>query len=468
MTAFLRAHLMPPTDAIFDLVIVGGGLVGGYLADRLKLQSPAASIAIFEAGPWTADLSGLPEGLGALGRRPPVSYLGLSSFSDWPPPVERSFGGRSWCWHGLALRVDQREAVDDVEALKWLDQLNGAQGGIDWIKLVEDDLAFLGCFSEEAAAPKWLPSHLPFVKAPLARTSPKSGDPLVYSPYLFFHDNAQASPILCYPSCPVTDISLCTNSWSLVISAEGKTYQIYARHVGICAGAVGSVNLYHSATKRDRGKYSIFDHIVAGCVVTLPIVIDDVDGNAVYVARIFSPFPYNIYVSASSPAGSQKTIVDVWCAAEQDIRSPSHIYVDKERAFISGKLSPQDYSKIDRLHDACETVLKKIAHGCGVNNVPINSVVVPTTKAMQPNGEQGTPLGTIQRYFSALGTVDHEGASLGFDRRLNSVGQIDGLPNLWFAGASSFPRMFVSNPSLLSLATAARAASAIAHLLPTP
>jgi len=212
----------------------------------------------------------------------------------------------------------------------------------------------------------------------------------------------------------------------------------------------------------------LHDHLVQGFVVQVPagaLGLRD-DGEGFAVAAGGPAVRSNLFVRVR-PAGhaTGELLLDVWAMGEQSGAGEIHFDVTATPPWpttVIPVLAAVDEGVLEAQRRWLDEVWAVIAASAGLSPQPLKlgdpwQAPIPFGQAVAQVGERSGPVG----YSWPLGTVDHEGGTLGLGRRLHPDGGVPGLNGLYVVGPTVFPRPGAANPSLTTLALARRTARVV-------
>ncbi|MFA1538199.1 FAD-binding protein [Actinomadura monticuli] len=491
------------------IVIVGAGLAGLETANEL-VRHGVHDVLVLEAGPAGdlrhVNVAHAPETALRMWLQPGTDAYFDRPWSSRTPSafaagsgIRRRVGGRSLYWYGVSLRLEPWALAAPWWPAAVVADLTGSwRGGKSLYEQVERHLADWRSDGAEAAGPlaAGRPAarlgDLDLLPVPFARrpAGPGAERWYAYTPLDRWRDpvSGETRPAGPSPRPPVwTGVEV-----ERVVVRDGRARGVVARdartgaavriaadRVVLAAGTIESSRLAIQAlgerAPAPRPRLSgLCDHMVQGVFARLSpqqgAALTGVVPEGSYYAPGDAATRANTFLELRRlPDGS--VLVDLQATGEQLPSEENYV----ECGPASGARSPAAVRAAPRGADldvlAAERELLRGAWdrlgeiaGLPRTALSFGDFERPdrTNELLLPEHLGSLDLGAPATWSGHLGTEDHEGGTLPLGRVLDEDHQFAGVPGLYAAGPSTFPRMGAANPSLTTLALAHRLAAVLA------
>lgn len=483
-----------------NVAIVGGGLAGLELAKELERRG-VRDVIVLEAGPAadfrhvnvkhddavTTTMCFSPRTdkhfhrpFGSLSGRHYTLNSGL----------RRRLGGRSLYWHGVVLPLESWALREPWWPSEVTTDLTGNRPGA--FSLYDEVMLELQAWQGRgvpryADAPEAVEVGAErLVRTPSACRAVGAGRWQAYSPLDYWseepggEDSADAARFVC--DIEVVAVEVQGGAATGVFAARAGSREVFrvgADTVVLCAAAVENARLAIQALSETGALTTarlggVADHIVQGFLLKVdsasPRLPEYLLRPGSYVAPARAEHRSYLRFDIARPKPGE-ILVDVRTTGEQVRRPESFVECRTDGAhpwptFVHTSTCAQDDAVIAGQREMLAEFWSALAHDLRVpakalefeefgRQVRTNTTVLPEFVAALPPGRPLT-------WVSLLGTEDHEGGTLPLGSVLDERHQLAGVPNLYAAGPTSFPRLGAANPSLTSLALAHRLAALLA------
>ncbi|GAU67184.1 putative flavin-containing monooxygenase [Streptomyces sp. NBRC 110611] len=437
---------------MLDTAVIGAGMAGAAVAAELELAG--RDYKLLEAGPHRgrahiaadedsahlADPAQDPSFAPFLAQ-PGALYGPLSGY-------RRRVGGRSLYWRGICLRVE-----DDV-LREWPDEVRRALLGTG------DDPGLYAHI--EAALRTWcggiqLTQARTTTEAEMVKELAGLGYPAVPTPRAIRtlgQGRWEAySPVTDLPSerilagHRVSAVRKRPGGYSLVLD-DGDGPALAARHVVLCAGTVGNIELVDGLLHgrgREPRRYSLVDHVACGMLVVDSHGRHEAMESSVY-AGFDAPSRSNLIVERQRHG--EGVLLDAWAMGEQPPEATSTVLAGDA---TSVTLEPAARAALDAVRRDQRHLLGELARRTGLTTRFREEYVSFDEALARAEAEPGTAVS----YDATIGELDHESGGLPLDgEHVDVNGQLREAPEVAVAGPCLFPRAGAANPSLTTLALA--------------
>ncbi|MFR9773947.1 FAD-dependent oxidoreductase [Nocardia sp. SC052] len=459
-----------PRDRRYDVVVIGAGLVGCEVAQRLRRQG--ADVVVIEAGPH--------RGHRHIGERAETEYLenrdtdpdfrayfpfnshaGLGSAG-----YRRRVGGRGLYWRGIVLPIERR-ALDDWPAEVSNRLADGPNQPGSYARLISELDQWVGVGGtsaprntcESRMLDKLEDFGLHAVPTPRAVRTGVDGRWSAYSA-------VGELPSECVRSgAPVT--AIVPESRGFRVSIDFDACGVMADRVVLAGGAFENIRLVDSmlleVNASRPSEYPVFDHVATGSVMFEPHVTSgsaDASSGSVdprvpaegsvwlgYVPEADS----NLFFEQRPMHGG--VVHDSWTMGEYPIHSPALLTVSRDRG-LTLDVPARSVAAVSELHERQIHALRAALDRCGID---LAGGAVGGYRAAEELALANP--GAAFPYFEPPGDLDHESSGLAIGGDLVSTeGELRAIPGIYVSGSALFPRPGAANPSLTSLALAAQMA----------
>lgn len=420
---------------------MGSGLSGSRIAVLLATGSPSADVEVtlLEAGPFSRRCH---EG---RDRREHPGDARRRSWPDtgsdrWGPlsGAKARVGGRSLCWHGQLVTLEEYARADWPAA--WRERLPGLSVGVT---------AELAPPPEASAVPaEWREAGLgPVAQAArlCADASGTVGDWSAYTPL----DRAQRLPNLSIISGAAVSGIAPSGRGVRIALVDGAP--IFADICVLSAGATGNVALLAQSLGATL-EVPLCDHLCAGAVIGFRGASPQPParrGEATLLGYVSDPqLRANLFFQELAPYEEIRAL-DLWVLAEQLPGYASRLTARPTRegpasVAIEPRCGPGDR---ERLRVAVEQAMRRGEEVLGgaqaVRHMGAESMAIDHAR-QRP--------GTWAHYERPIGSVDHEACSHGIGKLCDEDLSLPEIPGVFLNGPGVFPRMGAANPGLTLLA----------------
>ncbi|AJC52660.1 putative flavin-containing dehydrogenase [Streptomyces sp. 769] len=438
---------------VLDTAVIGAGMAGAAVA--AQLERAGRDYMVLEAGPnrgrehiaadedsaHLADPAQDPSFAPFLAQ-PGALYGPLSGY-------RRRVGGRSLYWRGICLRVE-----DDV-LREWPVEVRRALLGTGddpglyarteaalrtWcggIQLTQARTA-----TEQAMVKELAGLGYPAVPTPRAIRTLGQGRWEAYSPVA----DLPSERILTGHRVSAVR-KRAGGGYSLVLD-DGDGSTLDARHVVLCAGTVGNIELadglLHGRSGEPR-RYSLVDHVACGMLVVHSDGQHEAMESSVH-AGFDAPSRSNLIVERQRHG--EGVLLDAWTMGEQPPKATSTVLVGDATSIV---LEPSARAALDAVRREQRNLLGELARRTGLTARFREEYVSFDEALAQAEARPGTAV----VYDAGIGELDHESGGLALDgEHVDVSGQLREAPGVAVAGPCLFPRAGAANPSLTTLALA--------------
>lgn len=490
-----------------NILILGGGLNGLQLAFDLSF-SGVKDILVVDAGNWM-EVRHVYREYGA--ERATLMWVDpekdISYWRPWKsetPPhyiawsgLRQKVGGRSLYWHGVCTRIESWALREPWWPKSLITELTESwNGGKSLYTLLESEIDLWRKFSPEIKAndPSIFSARvfqdIGYANAEIVRGMVRHqimGDGNVrfsaYTPLELWTESTNnklpkiASGLYARK---VLVENTCAKGISVVDQSTNQSKNIYANLVILAAGTIENSRLVIQALsdagiKSSHALYGLSDHIFQGFMVKIPHnhlnpeLLAKMPPRPVFLVEKNPISKSNLFAQFSHDTNGD-VILESWAIGEQLPTNEGYVRCPPGESmpwptFVGSKLSSQDLNVINGQKDDLQKLWDGICRLVGYKLASINFVDFTNPKVTQqkvlcnPNNlDYYDPVS----YACYLGTVDHEGCTLGFGKLIDEGNQIINLPGLYAVGPCTFPRLGAANPGLTSLALTRRLANRIA------
>jgi choline dehydrogenase-like flavoprotein len=472
-----------------DTVIIGGGLAGLAVAAELSAQG-TTGVVVLESGPdedrdhyrWSADeptaiRQWLDPASDPYFWRPygtdGINYAGISG-------LRRRIGGRSLYWHGVTIPIENW-ALETWPPAVAADLTIGWQNGPSLYQHVSRELADWSGYDitrPPNAGKRIAFGDYEFGPVPQAVISRADGRWQAYSPLTRWADGGQA-PLVA--NCHVLGVIL-EDGRAVGVRAQigSEITEIKAANVVLAAGAIENSRLAIQALTKagllaQPRLSGLVDKIVHGFnasfdIASLPRDMAEAARERSYGIMACAPeLRSNIFLALHvNPHGT--VVLEAWVMGEQIAGEDA--YVESEPAdewpwptFVVARLSRTDeelrlaqQAELQRLWsqflDAAETVRQPLVFASDFGSPNLADLLLAPKNATGPT--------EAVTYSFQLGAEQHEAGTTPLGKLLDDNHRFHGVPGLYAAGPSTFPRSGAANPTLTTLALAKRLAHKLA------
>lgn len=434
---------MPATTSFGParIVVVGSGLSGSRVAVQLATGSPSVDVEVIllEAGPFSRrchEGRDRHEHPGDARRR---SWPDTGS-DQWGPlsGAKARVGGRSLCWHGQLVALEDYARADWPEA--WRKRLP---------RLSVDVTAELAPPPETAAVPaEWREAGLGPVAQAASLDADASGTVDDWSAYTPL-DLAQRLPNLSI-ICGVA-VSGVAQSGSGVRIAFVDGTSVSADICVLSAGAIGNLTVLAQSLGAVL-EVPLCDHLCAGAVIGFRGASPRPPrqrGEATLLGYVSDPeLRANLFFQELAPSGEIRAL-DLWVLAEQLPGCASRLTATPTRqgpacVAIEPRRGAGD---LERLRLAVERAMRRGEEvlGAAQGVTQMRAEITAINHAWQRPG-------TWALYDRPMGSVDHETCSHAIGKVCEEDLSLSEIPGVFLNGPGVFPRAGAANPGLTLLA----------------
>ena len=432
------------------VAVVGAGLSGLRVAVDLATRLPATTVMLVDAGPFSRRRH---EGLDR------DAYPGDGRQRSWPSTgahwsdaggLKLRVGGRSLCWHGQLLPIEDYALAD------WPEIWRG--------RLAERSAAILAELAPPRDGPgplsqDWLRAGL----SPVAQAGHLivDADGLVaawsaYSPLdaalglrnlTILHDDAVVSV---------------ESSCGLVRVLRTSGDPIEVDFCVLSAGAIGNVALLAQSLGEGLS-VPLCDHLCAGAVMAFDSqtpVAAPIRGDASLLGyRADDRLRANSFYQELAPQPDRTRTIDCWVLVEQlpldaSILSCRPTAQGAAAVAIEGRVTDSDIERTAAALAAADDFLHRTI-------APVRDIVAMPDEAAAIAYARDRK-GIVAHYPRAIGMIDHEACSHAIGTMCDDDLAVPGLPGVYLNGPGVFPRAGAANPGLSILAVASWLADSLA------
>lgn len=456
-------------------VVIGAGLTGLVTAQRLS--AAGVDVLLVEGG-GPSPLLHEAEGAPIVGRwrnwtsRRPYAFLDGSG-------IKPRLGGRSLCWHGVLLRVDETVLGDQ----RWPrtvthDLLSEWDRGPALYDAVE---AHLESWSGKGLRDWWLDHSgrcLPLLserlevdlrmvnKAVQFRGRDTSGNLMwrAYSP-LFEAGGPRLARQTRTKTVACDIVVSGGSSRGVQIAGEQGVETLEADSVVLAAGTMENTRLAGAALIRATGQIPIFDnlmdHVVQGAIVSMSAADGEkllLESGAQLHALHSDLQTYANYFVELPDAPPGRLLIDIWSMGEHHSRGHVRVpatpgsgveidfsfdEVDAERRVAQQGVIRAFVTRLSAVAGATSTV---VDFPTPENAARTLDDAIAAARAVA-TGTQAFG------YMCPIGSSDHEAGTLALGGPLiDEWGEVRSIKNLYVVGPCTFPRAGAANPSLTAIA----------------
>ncbi|GAB3066718.1 oxidoreductase [Micromonospora schwarzwaldensis] len=468
-----------------DIVIVGGGMAGLAVAAELS-ASRAADVVVLEAGPdgdrehyrWSADEpTAMRQWLDPTSDphfwRPyatdGVSYAGISG-------LRRRMGGRSLYWHGVTLPIENWAleswpvgVTHDLTA-EWL-------GGPSLYHRVSEELTKWSGYDitdPPGTGRRIAFGDYEFGPVPQAVVSRADGRWQAYSPLGQWKDGGKPRLV---PDCRVLGVII-SDGRAVGVRAETESgiTEFRADRVVLAGGTVENSRLAIQALTEvgwltEPRLPGLVDKVVHGFNANFdlarlsPELADAAREHSYGITACASGLRSNTFLALHvNPHGT--AVLDAWVMGEQIAGEAAYVEARPAPAWPWPTSVVAGLSDIDeKLRHAQQTELQRLwsqfLDAAGADRQPLAFAPEfgsPDLQELLLAPKDATGPTEARTYSFQLGSEQHEGGTTPFGTLLDDDHQFHGVPGMYAAGPSTFPRSGAANPALTILALAKRLA----------
>ncbi|MGW5938814.1 FAD-binding protein [Streptomyces celluloflavus] len=437
---------------MLDTAVIGSGMAGTAVAT--ELEKLGRDYIVLEAGPHQGRAH-IAADEGSAHLADPAQDPAFTPFLAQPGTpygplsgYRRRVGGRSLYWRGICLRIEG-------DALReWPAEVRRALLGTDGEPgLYARTEAALKAWSggtrltqartetEEAMAKELAGLGYPAVPTPRAIRTLGQGRWEAYSPVTGLpseriRTGQRVSAVR----------KRAEGGYSLILDG-GDGPALDARHVVLCAGTVGNIELVDGLVhgqNREPRRYSLVDHVACGM-----LVVEDGRHGAMESsvhARFDAPSRSNLIVERQRHGSG--VLMDAWAMGEQPPEAASTVLVGDRTSIV---LEPPALAALDEVRREQRNLLREFARRTGLKARFREEYVSFDEALAQAEAQPGTAV----VYDATIGELDHESGGLPLGgEHVDVGGQLREAPGVAVAGPCLIPRAGAANPSLTTLALA--------------
>ncbi|WP_107503122.1 GMC oxidoreductase [Streptomyces geranii] len=435
-----------------SVVVVGGGLSGLEFAVALQL-SERYEIILLE---WGSSLRRHHE------QEDSRRYPGDQRTRTWQSlgpewrdgsGVKRRLGGRSLCWHGVVLPIEDYALAKWPEVWRqrlWRDGLYSRTAEHLGVQLPSNAYC-LGQESDPVLA------AVPQASAvrPVGQSSSDSKKEIrsVYSPI----HALETSRVRVVKGARVNSVSRKNGALFVDFTTNSGLHRIKTQLCVLAAGAVENARIVcDSMGEPIEGR--ITDHLCVGVVSgRQEREVETGAGKSIRYLR-WSDLRCNVFVQDEFTSRSDgiRRIVDVWALVEQDLAAGSPFFVspapdraDFGNVSIGTHVSIEDHQRLQiisrRLDAFVEAFLGVLPGNCFQAGVHYHPEPAAVRRVISGAADH-------LHYRVPLGGVDHEAGTLPIGGPVNAELGLKGFDGVYVLGPGVFPASGAANPSLTSLA----------------
>ncbi len=493
-----------------NIIIVGGGLNGLQLAFDLFFLG-VEDILVVDAGNWMEVRHVYYEYGGEKAKlmwmdpeKKDISYWRPWK-SETPPHytawsgLRRKVGGRSLYWHGACVRIEPWALCEPWWPTSLIKELTESWNeGEALYKLLESEIDLWRKFSPEIKADdsSLYSAHvfhdIGYANAEIVRGMVRHqlmGDGKVrfssYTPLELWTESIDSNKLPRIASGlyarKVLVENRCAKGISVIDQSTNQSKNIYANLVILAAATIENSRLVIQALsdagiKSSCSLYGLSDHIFQGFMAKIPCkhldpeLLTGMQPGPVFLVEKNPISKSNLFAQFGQDTNSD-IIFESWAIGEQLPTDASYVRCTPGESmpwptFVGSKLSDEDLNVINRQKDDLQKLWDSICKLAGYKlGSKINFEEFTNPKVTQQYEVAVNP--TNLDYYAPvpyacyLGTVDHEGCTLGFGKLIDEGNQILNLSGLYAVGPCTFPRLGAANPGLTSLALVRRLANRI-------
>ena len=367
-------------------------------------------------------------------------------------------GGRSLCWHGVVLRIDDHALKKWPDSLK--NELIKKEGLYDVIEseLTEwkgGKLDQPNNQSEEHFLEGFARDNEWKIVPQVAKSYKKLGRRVwnSYSPLtawtkqdLSRYQNQDLPKI--HPGCLVSSIEKNTRNGVFTCHCTTRQYPDYsirAHHCVLAAGTLENTRLHSSILHGESNRVYpyLHDHYVHGALIRLPenkIKLLSKD-DRIFVMKSYPSLRGNLFLEVHADFRNHPTL-DLWWKSEQELTTKSFVEIKKDnlgdtKGVIDSELAVKD--------------MERISDQRGIIQAYLRSIGIDEIDHFFGDYDNGVKfLGNKQRgfYLNRLGTADHEAGTMPYGSVFDENGESVDISNLYLVGAAGFPASGYANPTL--------------------
>jgi choline dehydrogenase-like flavoprotein len=261
----------------------------------------------------------------------------------------------------------------------------------------------------------------------------------------------------------------------LQVRSQSGVDTVRAGTAVLAAGTIENARLFAGALEAPAGgvvRLEIYDHLVQGFVARLPRALlgSSDPARTAFAALIPSTAAKRSNLFLAADLQRDMWTVHAWEMGEQlpsdenavEIAVNGHAGLPVVHAGLSG----EDREVLAAQQDSLGELWSRLAALAGLAPAELDfepfggrrNTYAELVRTLREGSADRGPDGP-QTYYCPIGTIDHEGGTLPYGRRLDDRGRLDGMDQVVVVGPASFPRMGAANPSLSTIALARRAAA---------
>ncbi|MFI1885942.1 FAD-binding protein [Streptomyces jumonjinensis] len=438
---------------MLDTAVIGSGMAGTAVA--MELERTGRDYAVLEAGTHRGQAH-IAADQHSAHLADPAQDPAFTPFLDQPGPLygplsgyRRRVGGRSLYWRGICLRIE------DEVLREWPEEVRRALLGTDWDQgLYAWTEAALAAWAggirltqartrtEETMVNELAALGYPAVPTPRAIRTLGQGRWEAYSPVT----EVPPERILA-GHCVSAVRKRAEGGYSLTLDGAAEP-ALNARHVVLCAGAVGNIELVDGLLHGREGeprRYSIVDHVACGMLTVEPGGRHEQMDSSVH-AGFDRSSRSNLIVERQRHG--EGVLMDAWAMGEQLPEAASTVLIGDRTEIV---LEPLARTTLDAMRQKQHRLLGELASRVGATASFREEYVSFDEALAQAEAEPGTTV----TYDATIAELDHESGGLPLGgEQVDVSGGLREAPGVIVAGSCLFPRAGAANPSLTTLALA--------------
>ena len=424
------------------VAIVGAGLSGLRVADALAESSPHAEILVLETGPFSRRQHEGRDRCAHPGDARVQCWSASGSLWGKSSGLKPRVGGRSLCWHGQLLSIEDY-ALADWPAV-WRERLR-----LFCNKIVEE----LAPASQIDGTPlaDWRHAGLQAVPQAANLAVDRRGvvrDWCAYSPLDAVHRR--------------TNVRLMPGGAVTKVESTGGVVRIFQRNrdpldVDVCvlsAGAIGNVALLARSLEQPLA-VPLCDHLCSGAVMAFHGAAPEVPamrGEATLLGYLPDPaMRANLFFQELPPVPGGPRAIDAWVLAEQAPSAASTLVCtpasgDMVAVTIEPLVTNADADRTKGALGHAVSLMERVLGSAG-EIIELSEEADAIVHAQQKAG-------IVACYERPIGTVDHEACTHSIGSLCSEDLSVPSLPGVYLNGPGVFPRAGAANPGLTILAVA--------------